>query len=328
MIAADHDRRLQLARRHHLVEGEAEPVPVAEPDPADARRQALETDALARHVEPVVQMPVVRHQLLHLGVGPIDVLGIARQRRPAERADRRGRTAGGYRPARSRESRTRRRRLPPSPSGGCCCRSRRRNAACDGSRASRAHASPSRRARRARPPWDRARAAPPIRASVQPARQIAVDRIVRGGLVGHDVGPHAAAHAVRERCRRRCRAGRPRPACRSRLRLVDDRQRLVEVAAAWRRDSRCAGASRCGSAGIRRRDTRRPPWSPRAAARRPCRRGPPSESSARRDRRRNAGGRFRRRSRRCPARCPGCRCRSTSPPSSGRTSSGPCDRAR
>ena len=60
MVAADDDRRLQLAVRDHLVEGEAEPVAVAEADPADARRQALEGDALARHVEPVVQMRVVR----------------------------------------------------------------------------------------------------------------------------------------------------------------------------------------------------------------------------------------------------------------------------
>ena len=45
MIAPDHDRRLQLALRHHLVEREAEAMAVAEPDPADARRQALELDA-------------------------------------------------------------------------------------------------------------------------------------------------------------------------------------------------------------------------------------------------------------------------------------------
>ena len=45
-------------------------------------------------------------------------------------------------------------------------------------------------------------------------------------------------------------------------------------------------------------------------------------------RRQSAGARPRRRSRRCPARCPGCRCRSTSRPSSGRTSSGPCGRVR
>ncbi len=44
-----------LAARHHLVEGEAEPMPLAQADPADARGQTLEADALARHVEPAVQ---------------------------------------------------------------------------------------------------------------------------------------------------------------------------------------------------------------------------------------------------------------------------------
>jgi hypothetical protein len=62
-------------------------VPVAQPDPADARGQALERDALARHVEPLVQVGVVRKQLLHLLVGLVDVFRVARQRTPAERAD-------------------------------------------------------------------------------------------------------------------------------------------------------------------------------------------------------------------------------------------------
>ena len=74
-------------RRHHLVERQAEPVPLAEADPADPRRQALEGDPLARHVEPAVEVRVVGDQLLHLRVGAVDVLGIARQRAPAERAD-------------------------------------------------------------------------------------------------------------------------------------------------------------------------------------------------------------------------------------------------
>ena len=76
-----------LAVAHHLVEGEAEAVALAEADPADARGQALEGDPLARHVEPAVEVRVVGDQLLHLGVGLVDVLGIARQRGPAERAD-------------------------------------------------------------------------------------------------------------------------------------------------------------------------------------------------------------------------------------------------
>src|SRR3546814_13905817 len=66
---------------------EAEPGAVAEPDPADARGQPLELDLLARHVEPAVEMRIVGQQLLHLGVGAIDVLGVARQRRPAEGTD-------------------------------------------------------------------------------------------------------------------------------------------------------------------------------------------------------------------------------------------------
>ncbi len=40
VIAPDDHRRLQLAALHHLVEREAETVPVTEAHPADARRQA------------------------------------------------------------------------------------------------------------------------------------------------------------------------------------------------------------------------------------------------------------------------------------------------
>ncbi len=56
---------------------EAHAMPVAEADPADASRQALERDFFSRHVEPVVEVPVVPHQLLHLGVGLANVLRIA-----------------------------------------------------------------------------------------------------------------------------------------------------------------------------------------------------------------------------------------------------------
>ena len=87
MIAADDDRRLEFARRDHGVEGEPEPVPVAQAHPADARRQALELDPRPRHVEPIVEMGIAGHQLLDLGVGPVNVLRIARQGRPAERPD-------------------------------------------------------------------------------------------------------------------------------------------------------------------------------------------------------------------------------------------------
>src|SRR5208282_5549866 len=58
-----------------------------EANPADARGQALEANAPARHVEPVMEMGVAGHQLLDLRVGPEDVVRIARQRRPAEWTD-------------------------------------------------------------------------------------------------------------------------------------------------------------------------------------------------------------------------------------------------
>ncbi|EEF93719.1 hypothetical protein CATMIT_01647, partial [Catenibacterium mitsuokai DSM 15897] len=87
MIAADHHRRLELAVAHHLVERQAELVAQAQADPADARRQALEADALLGHVQPAVQMRIVGDDLLDLGVGLVDVFRIAAERDPAERAD-------------------------------------------------------------------------------------------------------------------------------------------------------------------------------------------------------------------------------------------------
>src|SRR5690606_1805975 len=60
MIPADHYRRLQLSLGHHLVEGEAETMAVAQPDPADTSRKTLERDAFSRHVEPFMQMVIAR----------------------------------------------------------------------------------------------------------------------------------------------------------------------------------------------------------------------------------------------------------------------------
>ena len=85
VVAADDDGRLQFARAHHLVEGQARDVALAQSQPADARRQALEGDALARHVQPVVHLRVVREQLLDLCIRFIDVFRVARQGHPAER---------------------------------------------------------------------------------------------------------------------------------------------------------------------------------------------------------------------------------------------------
>ena len=77
MIAADHDGRVELAVSYHLIERKAETMPLAEPDPADARRQALELDTRAGHVQPAMQMWIVGNQFFHFRVGALDVARIA-----------------------------------------------------------------------------------------------------------------------------------------------------------------------------------------------------------------------------------------------------------
>src|SRR3546814_8319760 len=69
VVAADHHRRLELSVADHFVEGESELIALTQADPADARGQALELNAFARHVEPVVQVGDVGDQFLDLGVG-------------------------------------------------------------------------------------------------------------------------------------------------------------------------------------------------------------------------------------------------------------------
>ena len=78
MVPADDDGRLELTALHHLVEREPEAVPVAQAHPADPRGQSLEMDALACHVEPVVQVRIVGYELAHLLISAGDVLRIAR----------------------------------------------------------------------------------------------------------------------------------------------------------------------------------------------------------------------------------------------------------
>ena len=87
MVAANHDGGFQLATAHHFVEGQPQFGALTQADPADARRQALKADALAGHVQPVVQMGIVRDQFFDLGVGFVNVFGLTRQRDPTEGAD-------------------------------------------------------------------------------------------------------------------------------------------------------------------------------------------------------------------------------------------------
>ncbi len=77
MIAADDHRGLQFAIGNHFIEGQTKAVPVAEADPADAGRQTLKRDAFASHIQPSMQVVVVRKQFLDLLVCLVDVLRVA-----------------------------------------------------------------------------------------------------------------------------------------------------------------------------------------------------------------------------------------------------------
>ena len=86
MIASDHDRRREPPLPHHPVEAQAEARALAVSEPADARRQSLEPDVLPRQWNPAMEPRVVGELFQRRGVGGVDVLRLARERGPAERA--------------------------------------------------------------------------------------------------------------------------------------------------------------------------------------------------------------------------------------------------
>ena len=87
VIAADHDRGGQFARRHHLVELQPREMALAVAEPADARGQPLECDPLAGHLDPPGEVLVIGEEFEDRAVGGGDVLRVTRQRRPAERPE-------------------------------------------------------------------------------------------------------------------------------------------------------------------------------------------------------------------------------------------------
>ena len=218
---------------------------LAEAQPADARRQALERDALAapcRASGAGARCPG-NSSLTFASVRWMSS-GIARQRDPAERplalAEQRPDVRGHEAGKRTRSSRPRRTRP-----GGCCCRSRTIGmpSAWNASIASHVH-----RAATAPPRAVSARvlrrigAAPPASARPSSPRQVAVDEVVRGGLVGDHVGPQPPAWratssgsdlgGVAEQAdRHRLRCARSAPAT-QRERVVEVARLLVEVARA------------------------------------------------------------------------------------------------
>src|SRR5271166_1189430 len=86
MVATHDDGRLELASLDHVVHGEAEFGALAVAEPADARGESLKLDALAGEVDPAAEDAVVREHLQDQIVGGVDVGGIAGERRPAKRA--------------------------------------------------------------------------------------------------------------------------------------------------------------------------------------------------------------------------------------------------
>ncbi len=193
VVAPDHDRRRDLAAAHELVEAQPGAVAVAVADPADARRQPLEGDALAGLVEPALQPRVLGEQLAHGGVGGGDVVGLAGRAPPSGTGRRRGRTAAARRPARSRGSRRRARSRRCGPRCAGCCRSRRRPRRRPGTSTIAAQW----RAIEARAALDvaprgRASRSSAASSSDEAGRDVAAERVVRRRLVGHDVGHHAA----------------------------------------------------------------------------------------------------------------------------------------
>ena len=156
-----------------------------------------------------------RKELAHLAIGLRDVLGIARQRDPAERSlafaeqrpDVRRHEAG-------KVERVRDAFVVARP-GGCCCRSRTSGCRARGTRASPRRALRSTAAPRQRAPdADRRRAAPPAiaRRSSRPAGSRGRDRAPTSGRSPCAATVRRRPRAARApaRARPHCRAGRPK----------------------------------------------------------------------------------------------------------------------
>ena len=227
MVAADDHRCLQFTVAHHLVEREAKPVALTEAYPADACRKSLEVNPLGSSIQPLVEMLVVRDQLLDLRVGAVDVLGVTRQRCPAERADAAAEQRAHVRGDESREVE------------GIIDTLVQRYLADVVAVVERGHAGFVKREHGAHVHGHRFDGRIDHRIGVRLAalepfldgpadRQVAVGRIVRRGLVGHGVGPDAALYQLRQDFGRIAQQ-----TDRQRLPVVhgllDQRQRIVQV---------------------------------------------------------------------------------------------------
>src|SRR6185369_12949664 len=86
MIAPDRDRRFKVAALHEIVDRLAHLSTLTVTEPADARRQSLEVNAIARQTQPAIQRAIVGKHLEGEIVGLAYVFCLARQRHPAKRS--------------------------------------------------------------------------------------------------------------------------------------------------------------------------------------------------------------------------------------------------
>ena len=104
MIAADDDGRFDLAATHVVVHRESELGALAITEPADARGQALEVDAVLRQAHPARENRIVGEEFERQAVRGADIFGRARERDPTkrtaafaeQRADVLGNEAGNF----------------------------------------------------------------------------------------------------------------------------------------------------------------------------------------------------------------------------------------
>ena len=78
MIAPDHDRRFHFSAGDQFIELQSRLDALAISQPADARRQSLERDFLARHLQPALQMIVFGEQFHDGFVGRVNIFLVAR----------------------------------------------------------------------------------------------------------------------------------------------------------------------------------------------------------------------------------------------------------
>src|SRR5206468_12388046 len=86
MIAADHDRCLDVAALHQFIDGDAKLGAFAVTEPANPRRQSLVMNSLLRQLHPARERLVFRKQFERELVCARDVNRITTQGDPAKRA--------------------------------------------------------------------------------------------------------------------------------------------------------------------------------------------------------------------------------------------------